>query len=422
MQFNRVLLCAALAATSTSVNATDILRTGSDPVLGLRADPLSAIAGNPALLPRVVKRNQFSLTALSVDSRFISKLGEKADAEKGPGLLPEFAIARHLGDTKWHWGAGFTIHSAMRADFEFTDPPGALGVSYGRQTHRAEYVVAKIGGALAYTLNEQLTVGVSLGLAYNRNQLESPYIFQSHPVLQNLKVLVDLDADDLAVSTTIGFDYAPCADWHFSLAFSPETRFSADGDLSGNLGQLGLGIQEDFSYDATVKTTTPASLVASAIWQTTDRLQLGVQLDWINWNDAFVDLPIRLTQGTNTDLNAFLGQNSINDTAPLNWKDQHVVHVGGNFSLPTGQQLRFGAERGNIVVPRATATPMTGAILETAYSLGLSFGVGGSLLDIYYRFSDSPGLKVQSSALRAGEYSGTRQSLSLHSLGLTYSF
>lgn len=271
-------------------------------------------------------------------------------------------------------------------------------------------------------MNEQLSVGLALGLAYNRNQLESPYIFQSHPVLQNLKVLVDLDVDDTAFNATMGLDYALNADWQFNLAYTPQTDFSADGDLRGNLGQLGLGIQEDFSFEANVRTAAPARLVAGATWQTTDRLQLGFQYDWINWEDAFVRLPIRLTEGTNGDLNAFLGQDSISDTAPLNWNDQNVVHVGGNLLLVTGQRLRFGLERGNITVPRATATPMTGAILETAVSMGINFGVGGGELDLAYRYSDSSGLSVTTSGLRAGEYSGTRQSLSLHSLGIAYSF
>ena len=425
----RPVICIVMLCMCVNVSATDLLRLGSSArsmgsggVLGLAADPLTVVSSNPALLSGAGDNLQLGLTSVYVDSTFTSSIGESATAERGPGVLPEFAVTRRVADTGWFWGAALTISSAMQADFDFIDPAGALGVSYGNQTHRAQYAVAKLNGALSYALNDALSVGLSLGLVYNRNELESPYIFQSHPVLQNLKVLVDLEAEDIGLASALGMSYALSDAWQINAVYNFETKFSAHGDLSGNLGQLGMGIQENFNYDVNVKTAVPASLVTGITWQASDRLQLGFQYDWINWEDSFKDLPIRLTEGTNADLNAFLGENFINDTAPLDWHDQYVVHVGGNLLLDSGLQFRFGLERGNAQVPRSTQTPMTAAILERAYSLGLRMHLGGSAVDVAYRLSDGADVTVINSALRAGEYSNTRQTLRLHSVGVSITF
>lgn len=423
-----ILLLSLLSLTSYSF-ANDLIRLGgsarsqaSANITGLARDPIAAITTNPAFLSAAGSAEQVNLSTLYVDSVFTSSLGEKARADKGPGLLPEFAFSRQSQNSALSFGGGAVIQSALQADFELEDPPGTLGVSYGRQTHRSGFLIAKFSGAAAYQVSPKLSIGASLGLLYNRNQLEAPYIFQSHPGLAGLKVLVDLDADDFAASATVGLDYAMNDKLRFNLAYTGQSDFAANGDLDGNLAQLGLGFQEDFSYDARVSTALPASLSGGGVWQASDRLQLAAQVDWIQWENAFDELPISLSNGSNTDLNNFLGEDRIRDTAPLDWEDQRVVHVGGNYMLNNAWQLRFGYERSNVPVPRSTVTSMTAAILNKAYTVGLGIPFRSSSIDVAYRFSDSDDYRVTSSALLGGEYSGTQQSLSLHSLIISLNF
>ncbi len=425
----KALVAVVVTCTWSIILASDLVRAGSSSatmasgcVIGLIQDALTALSGNPAYLAGLGNSNQLSLAALLVDSEFTSSSGEATDADKGPGLLPEAAISRRLTDPRWTFGAGLNIRSAMRADFQFVDPPGTNGVSYGRQTHSSEYAVVELSGALAYQLTDSLSLGASLGLAYNRNLLEAPYIFQSHPVLRGLKVLVDLDTDDLALASNIGLHYQINRDWSFNLAYAHEVSFTADGELTGNLAQLGLGIREDFAYNVSVKTALPSTLIAGLSWQATDRLQLGIQLDSIGWENSFDALPIRLTGGANQDLNAFLGDDFINDTAPLNWKDQRVIHLGSVYTTTSGRTVRAGFEKSNVTVPRSTMTPMTGSILDTVYSLGTDFSLATAKIDIAYRYSRGSDRRVTNSALLAGEYSGTELSLALHSLILSVSF
>ncbi len=420
---------AAMIVFSPALLATDLIRLSADPqargsgdIVGFSDSPLSALSANPAILSRLQDRVDLALNAVYPDAQFTSKLGDTVAADRGPGFIPEFAIKRDLADSNWSWGAGLVVQSAMEASYNFIDPPGTAGVSYGAQTHRSSYVAAKGAGAVSYQVTEQLSLGASIAAVYNRNQLEAPYIFQSHPVLSGLKVLVDLDVDDVAFNAGFGLDYAISDTLRLSLAYSTETDFSSEGDISGNLGQLGLGIQEDFAYQARVDTGLPATFSVGAIWQASDRLSLGVQYDRIGWKNTFDDLPITLTAGTNNDLNTFLGSTSIVDVAPLDWDDQDTVHLGLEYLMPAGRVLRLGIEGSHVPVPTATITPMTGAVLERAFSVGSTFPVNDTTLDVYYRYSGGDEVYVANSQLLGGEYDNTNHNLKIHSFGLSVSF
>ena len=428
--FPLTALCVGCAISfSPNLLATDLIRLSADPqargsgdITGFSDSPLSAISANPAILGRLEDRVDLALNAVYVDARFTTKLGSTVEADNGPGIVPEFAIKRSIADSNWSWGAGLVVQSAMEADFYYIDPPGTAGVSYGPQTHRSSYSVIKGSGALSYEANDKLTVGFSLGVVQNRNQLEAPYIFQSHPVLAGLKVLVDLDVDDIAFNGGVGLEYQMSESVRFSLAYSAESDFNAEGDASGNLGQLGMGIQESFSYQARVDTGLPATLSAGVLWQATDRLTVGAQFDRVGWADTFDSLPITLTQGNNNDLNTFLGSTSIVDVAPLDWEDQDTVHLGIEYLMPAGRVLRLGVDGSHVPVPTSTMTPLTGAILERGFSAGTTFSVNDTTVDVYYRYSGGDDVSIIDSQLRGDEYDNTNLSLKIHSFGVSVSF
>ncbi len=409
--------------------ATDLVRIsagaramGAANVAGLANDPLSSISANPAFLSGQEKSFQASLQTIWVDSEFTSSLDEQSSADSGPGLIPDIGFVLPLDSSKWTLGGGITVHSGMLASFDFTDPPGTLGVTYGHQTHEAQFSVINASAALAYQVNDNLSVGAQLGMAYNRNQLLAPYIFQSHPALSGLKVLVDLDVDDLSPSFSLGMDYQSDEGRRYYAAYSIENKFSAKGDTRGNLGQLGLFAQEDFAYDTQVNTAMPAFAMAGTTWPANDNLTLGIQIDWIGWGSAFEDLPILLTNGTNDELNALLGDSSIADTAPLDWENQVTFKVGGEYSDNT-RVYRLGYEYSNVPVPTSTMTPMTGATLQHALSAGVSMPFNGHTIDFSYRLGmDSGTTMIDALDLQGGEYSGSRLDLMVHSISVAIEF
>lgn len=420
------LLLLGLIATA---QATDLLRVGAGArsqgaggVAGLEPDLLAGATGNPALLAVAPPGLALGVSLLQVDSRYTSKLNQSDQARRGPGLLPEVAVSHPLAATPFTLGAAISVQSAMLAEFEFNDPPGTAGVSYGNQLHRAAYVVARIDAMLAWQVSPTLALGAGVGLAYNRNELEAPYIFQSHPLLKGLKVLVDLDADATSITGNLGLHYVPPGPVAFTLSWQPAVDFAARGSLHGNLGQLGLGIADNFSYRSRVSTTAPETLTAGLTWQLGDRWRLGLQYDRIDWEDAFASLPLDLRDGSNAQLNAFLGSNRIVDVAPLDWNTQQVWHAGVRYQTRHAAVIRLGIERGEVPVPRATMTPMTAALFESAAAIGTTIRLGDQEVDLAWRRSWGRRTEVEWSGLAGGEYTGSRQDLRLDALSLSVTF
>jgi len=90
------------------------------------------------------------------------------------------------------------------------------------------------------------------------------------------------------------------------------------GDASGNARQQfdALGattFQGDFHYDAEVVTKFPQAFSAGVSWQAHKRFRLNLQGNWIDWSNSFDLLPVFLTNGSNQDLNGFVGSDALND-------------------------------------------------------------------------------------------------------------
>ena len=125
------------------------------------------------------------------------------------GLKPHGALAWPLGPVTL--GLGFVPDSALRSEWSYRDVPGGLdgATSYGTRTHRSEIQVLRFALGAGYALTPTLSAGASLGVLYNRNQLEAPYIIQTQPSLRTAKVLLDLDTEGWGANAQFGLLWKP---------------------------------------------------------------------------------------------------------------------------------------------------------------------------------------------------------------------
>ena len=123
--------------------------------------------------------------------------------------------------------------------------------------------------------------------------------------------------------------------------------------VASRINQAGLdGVPE-------VLTKFPQTVTLGGAWQAQPRTRLHLQTDWINWANAFDELPVSLTNGNNADINGLLATNGIKDSIPLKWRDQIVGRVGVERSLAEKAAVRFGYAHSNDPVPGSTLSPLT---------------------------------------------------------------
>ena len=423
-------LCAVAAAlVPFAANANGILRNGTGAAsMGLAgadvasaADPLSAMAVNPAgLSPSRGTELSLGAVAGSADGTF-AKTGSVGDLNSRILAAPEFAVALPLSDRRCVVGLSSSADSGMSADWAYDDPAGGLGgtTSYGFRRNRARIALVRTAFGGAFHLDESLSFGANVGLLYNDNALETPYVFQSHPGLAGAKTLLDLKADGFGWNIQAGALYSPRKDLRFGLAYRNQSEVVATGTATGDVGvQLGAATIP-FRYDAEVTTTFPHHVAWGVSWSPSTDWRLAAQAEWIGWANAFDTLPVRLANGSNPAVNAVVGSTSIADDVPLGWDDSWVFRVGAEYHLSDAWTLRAGYVHGQSPVSTAFLTPMTAALMEHTLAAGLGYTRGRWTLDAAYQYDLPASRSVGVSALRSGEYSNSRVEVDVHTLALT---
>jgi long-chain fatty acid transport protein len=435
----RLLLTAAFAAgVVPTIFANGVNRNGN----GARAmalagadaaladTPLSAMAANPAgLAARLEPGLELGFAGGLPDGGFSNAANQDAPMSRSLGAFPEFAAAFGVGVPNLGLGVSFTPDAALAARWHYADAPSGLsgGTSYGDLIHRSEILGARTAFGAGLRVNDWLGVGASLGLLYNRNRLETAYVFQSHPVLRGFKTLVDLDTDGLGVDGEFGALIKVNDRLRLALTYKTPSRITAGGDLSGNAGAeltaLGgpfAGVRPDFAYDAEVDTTFPQQVTVGAAWEAAPGWRLLAQVDWIHWSDAFDDLPLRLRNGNNADLNGFLGTDAIDDSIPLRWADRLVHRAGVEYTPGEQWSFRAGYSFADSPAPDGTLTPLTAALMEHTLGAGAGFRWRRWRVDAAWQWDLPATRRVGASELLSGEYSASAVTVDVHWFGLTF--
>lgn len=349
--------------------------------------------------------------------------------DSSPNGLPEAALSIPLGDSPVTLGLSFVPDSIMLADWNFMDPPGGLGgtTSYGQRVHNSEIIVLRTALGAGVRFNPKLSLGASIGLIYNQNTLNTPYNFQnlqpsSDAIYNGAKTLLDLNTSGFGWNAQVGLLYRPTTNLQFGISYKSPTTIYSTGSASGDAStQFGNPMGTDtFHYDANIRNVFPQDVSIGTSWKFHPQWRAAVQLDWINWGNAFRTLPVGLHNGTGP-ATGVLGPN-VQDNVPLNWSDEWVYRVGLEYDVTDNLSLRAGYSYGNSPVPNSTLTPMTAAIMEHTVTAGAGYRWGRWQFDLAYQYDLPVTRSVGTSGLLTGEYSNSSTTVSVHTIAVTTRF
>ena len=409
-----------IGARSMALGGTEVARP---------QDPLGAFGANPAGAAFLqAPTAELGLSGVDAMGRFSNAANNGATLRNGLAIWPDAAFGMPLPNSPVGVFVGAAPDAALNADWRFVDAPGGAdgATTYGLQRHRSRILVLRSGVGIGWAVTPQVSLGGGFGPVYNENTLQAPYIFQTQTALKGVKTLLDLNTSGVGWNGQVGLLLHPNRDLQFGFAYKSPTTVHSHGDASGNAGvqlaNLGLGAaRPDFHYDAEVVNHFPQMVSGGFDWQACPRCRLSFQVDWINWNEAFERLPVKLTHGNNSDLNGLVGSNAMEDDVPLNWKNQLVYRGGIEYTLTEGLWLRGGYSYGNNPVPEATLTPLTAAIMEHTLTAGLGYAWGRYQADFAYQWNIPTSRHVGQSGLLDGEYNNSTTKVQLHWIGITVS-
>lgn len=385
--------------------------------------PIDALASNPAALGGKAPTLQLGLAAGFAHESFTNRANDDAQMNYD-GLVPNVAFSLPLG--RFTIGFAAIPDATLRADWRYRDTPGGLDgiTTLGERTHNSEIILLRTALGASWEINDQLSLGGSVGFLYNRNHLESPYIIQSQAKLAGAKTLLDLETEGTGWNAQFGVMWKPIPSLKFGASYTLASRLKTSGraysDARTQLRNLGLGaLDGQATFDAEVTNEFPQIVSVGFAWQTTPRLLLTGQLDWINWADAFDTLEVRLRHTDNPSYRLLLGGDDLNDNIPLNWRDQWVWRVGAESALSKEWTLRAGYSYASNPVPSGTLTPLTAVIMEHTVGAGVGWHAGRYGIDLAYQWQLPNHEHITRSDLRSGEYSGSDIEAGVQWIGLT---
>jgi long-subunit fatty acid transport protein len=404
-----------LAQSSTSLgnglSAAAIGRAGNN--VAEIASALDAVEGNPAGMAGLsVRTLDVSAFGLYAGGSFHNIANPSAKLTGVAGALPYGAFAMPLGSSRWVGSIALTPEILMRANWHYNDTPGTAGVTYGYQRQETQIIAVRPSLGLARQFGPKWSAGVTLGAAYNANELNAPYIFQQQPVLQGLKVLLALSTAGYGWNGSAGAQWQPTSHLRAGLAWKSGTTIHTQGDATGSasalFAALGLTVDPTFHYHAQVMNHLPQTFDAGFMWRATHGMDFSFQGDFAAWGQAFQQLPITLTGGTNTTINSVVGSADFNDAVPLHWRNQGTFHAGLEQHVGESVMLRGGYSYATNPVPSSTLTPLTAAIMQQAIGAGGGWGRGRWHYDAAYQAQLPSTRSVGISGLEAGEYGNSR--------------
>jgi long-chain fatty acid transport protein len=384
--------------------------------------PLEAMQGNPAGLSG--RSLEMDATSLFATGNFTNSVSNTGSIVTSAGTIPYGGFSMPLFSKRLTLGVSVAPDTLMTANWKYVDPPGGLGgTSYGLQQNKSAMITLRSAAGLSYVVNRKLSIGGTFGAIYDKNTLIAPYIFQQQPTLAGAKTLLDLHTDGVGYNGSFGALFTPSSKLRIGVAYKMSTSIHTHGDASGDAGAqfatLHVNEPATFHYDAEVDTKFPQAFSGGISWQMIPRMRLNFQGDWIDWSHSFNQLPVELTNGTNTTINGLVGSNALQDAIPLQWRDQGVFGVGVESPLGEHVAFRGGYSYSTDPVPSATLTPMTAAILQNTIGTGVGYNRGRYRLDLAYQVQLPATQSVGQSSLKSGEYDNSRVEVAVHSITLT---
>ncbi len=165
-----------------------------------------------------------------------------------------------------------------------------------------------------------------------------------------------------------------------------------------------------------------AALIAPVGARPSPRWRLGVDAGWVGWKHAFQGMPIRLSNGSNANVNIVMNGSPTNGTFaatwPTEWQDAWTARIGAEFAAAPALTLRGGAIYGSNPVSSECLFTVFPAIVQSAATLGLGYQVGATTASVTYAHAFARAQTASATSGVGAEYANSTSRLGENTLSV----
>lgn len=385
------------------------------------SDNGTIIHDNPAALAKLKGRSfEGGTDFLSIPVNYQDQFNDK-DAEKAFFSLPSFSYIQSY--TQHPFGIGLGLYNPAGFSTEYYLKHRIYNDR--EQKYASNSSLTKILFGLGWSINDQWSLGIGIGPAQSKIELEGPFTFQTG-ALQGASALLDMNGDDWAMAWNVGLQWRVSSDTTLGLSYINQDKFNMRGDLNlkdpyiPNVGVLPLEANYNFECDF----QWPQTLGVGLNHQFKVGHRISVDVLWVDWSSAFDELNFQLSEGDNIGFNLLTGGSSTQDTFPLHWKDSYAFRFGYEYLLNAADIIRLGYIYNQNPVPDVTLTPLIPGILSNLVSVGYGHNWKTWALNFAYQYSFGAKQSVATSKILGGDYDDSTIEISGHlfTMGVQYQF
>ncbi len=410
-----LLVVAVLLPTASVALADGLIRDGIGPISTGRggtnqgfADNSAIILDNPAAMVNVAGDGLLELGVDTVitDVHYTNPLSGVRSATR-PLPAPVIGYIRKSDDEQWAWGIGVFAPAGFGASYGTVDSP-VLGPSL----YRSIGGMAKVLPGLSYRVNDQWSVGLTVGAAITDIGIRGPYVMQTGP-LAGVPADMVLIGFGVAPTGSVGLQYKWTDETTFGLTYTEQSNMKLHGGMNADI-LVGPGVTISSHFDAITRMTWPRSVAFGVKHDLCPHRRIAADAIWYDWAHAFDDIGLTLSNPTNPVIPIILGSGTITDRLPLDWRNSISLRLGYEFDTSEVSTWRAGYVYHGSPPPTSTLNPYLDGILEHAFSLGYSRKLPRADLNFAYQYTFGPTQHVTTSSIIGGDFDNTSLNAQAH--------
>ncbi len=195
------------------------------------------------------------------------------------------------------------------------------------QAVKSELKTININPAIAFKVNEQLSIGAGISAMWA--QAELTRMVNAIPLGQGERE-VKVKGDDWGFGFNVGAIYQATPDTRFGLAYRSKVEQQLDGDSRSSLVSLNAIPNRTLNTDVTADITLPENFSISAFSHLNEQWDVMADVTWTRWSQ-FQELKIVRNNGT-----------TLGDVVTEHWNNTLRYSIGASYKYSDQLKLRAG--------------------------------------------------------------------------------
>lgn len=232
------------------------------------------------------------------------------------------------------------------------------------------FSVFKLASGFGWQASEKLSVGATLGISYA--QARQKLFPQTSDANAGFFGIRFDGGKTWALNGTLGLQYRATPTLMLGAAYTSKTTLDLkDASLTVNYTDLDLGRVE--YQDAELRgLALPQTFGVGLAWQARPDLLLAVEFEWVDWSGALSSSRLIASQPDSAVPDAIA---RLDQSSPLNWRDQYAISVGLAWDWTPQTVLRAGYDHVRNPSPSENISPLLNVYQEGE----ITFGFGHKL-------------------------------------------